>query len=304
MNCESVRQGLSLYLYGELSFDEEERYAQHLDACEGCRRELEREKRLHRAADLGEVRPPGDLLERCRMELGRELWRSNPPAALRPGWLERMCGTLAWPAAAWLKPVAAAALVAIGFFAARIAPGPAPASQAAPAGDPVAVQVRFVEPAPGGGVKLVVDETRQRELSGSLEDEAIRRLLLAAMRDPADPGVRADSVAALGAEGSHEVRDALLWALEHDSNDGVRLKALEGLRRHAREPECRLVLSRVLLADRNPGVRSTAIDLLVQADSRDVVETLQRLLQKEDNSYIRLRSQKALEAMNASVESF
>ena len=47
-----------------------------------------------------------------------------------------------------------------------------------------------------------------------------------------------------------------------------------------------------------------AIDLLVQTDEVDVVETLQELLRREDNNYLRLRSQKALQAMNASVETF
>jgi hypothetical protein len=35
-----------------------------------------------------------------------------------------------------------------------------------------------------------------------------------------------------------------------------------------------------------------------------VVETLQELLRREDNSYVRMRSEKALEEMNASLETF
>ncbi len=41
----------ALLLYGELSFDEEERVDAHLDGCAECRAALEREKSLHAAFD-------------------------------------------------------------------------------------------------------------------------------------------------------------------------------------------------------------------------------------------------------------
>jgi HEAT repeat protein len=204
-----------------------------------------------------------------------------------------------------MKPVGAVALVALGFFAARHT-GPAPAGDmAAEQGEPVATQVRYVEPSESGQIRIVLDETRQRELLGSLDDDRIKRVLLAAVRNPSDPGVRADSLDLLKQRSeSDEVRDALLFALEHDPNDGVRLKALEGLRAYPPDAESRRVLSRVLLGDKNPGVRSLAIELLTRTAEVDVVETLQELLMREDNSYVRMRSQRALEQMNAPVETF
>jgi len=154
-------------------------------------------------------------------------------------------------------------------------------------------------------VRIVFDETRQREISGSLDDEAVMRMLLAASRSPSDPGVRVESLDLLNARpDSEEVRGALLEALENDPNDGVRLKALEGLRSYAADTRSRQALSHVLLTDDNPGIRSMAVDMLVQSRSMDVVGTLQELLQQEENGYIRNRSQRALEAMNASVETF
>jgi predicted anti-sigma-YlaC factor YlaD len=71
MNCESVKRLLSLYLYGELSFDEEELVAQHLDQCAGCRQDLQREQAMHRAMDEAEAVPPPGLLAACRRELPR-----------------------------------------------------------------------------------------------------------------------------------------------------------------------------------------------------------------------------------------
>jgi len=37
MKCEEVKKTLPLFLYGELSFDEEERLEVHIDECDSCR---------------------------------------------------------------------------------------------------------------------------------------------------------------------------------------------------------------------------------------------------------------------------
>jgi HEAT repeat protein len=101
-----------------------------------------------------------------------------------------------------------------------------------------------------------------------------------------------------------EVRRALLAALQHDTNPGVRLKALEGLRGNASDAETRRVLAQVLLKDENPGVRTQAIDLLTGQSEPDMVGVLQELVSREENNYVRLKCQKALREMNASVETF
>ena len=302
MNCESVRKQFPLYLYGELSFEDEETVAGHLDDCAGCREQLEREKRMQSALDGARVTPSADLLERCRLELPRTIRDAGAVPGGRAGWLRRLLSP-GIPSPGWLRPLGAVALLAVGFFAARYtAPGTG-GPTAAP--ESVATRVRYVEPAGPGKVRIVFDETRQRELSGSVDDGPVRQMLLAAMQNPVDPGLRAESLDLLkGRSESRDVRAALLLALENDPNDGVRLKALEGLRPYSAAPETRRALSRVLLADDNPGIRSMAINLLVESNSTDVVETLQELLQTEKNGYIRNRTQQALEDMNASVETF
>jgi HEAT repeat protein len=307
MTCELIRKQFPLYLYGELTFEEEEVFEQHMDDCSGCRVSLEAEERIQRSMAAVELRPTQELLERCRLELPRALRHAGRPqnSAGLMAQVQGILGSGGLGFSAWLKPAGAVALVAVGFFAARwtgVSQGQLAGSYG---NEPVATQVRYVEPSDSGMVRIVVDETRQREMHGSLEDEAIRTLLLTALRNPSDPGVRAESLDLLKAEtASQEVRNALLYALENDPNDGVRLKALEGLRKYSSDAESRRVLSRVLLTDKNPGMRSEAIDLLVQTDEQDVVDTLQQLLRQEDNSYVRMRSQKALEEMNASLETF
>jgi hypothetical protein len=103
---------------------------------------------------------------------------------------------------------------------------------------------------------------------------------------------------------STEVRDALLNAVSHDTNPGVRLKALEGLKPLSADAEVRKTLSHVLLGDDNPAVRMQVVDMLVAHGNDDMVGFLQELVQRENNDSVRLKLEKALRDMNASVGTF
>ena len=306
MSCESIKDQMPLFLYGELSFDEEESFELHLTGCEVCRRELSRIRRLHDLVTEHALVPSLPLLAECRRELRSNLSPEADAAGARGfwGWLPHI--SIHMPGSGggssfWVKPAAAAALLAIGFFSAK---APVINSGANLAGV-MTSRVRNIEPDREGRVHLVVDETRQRVLSGKLDDENIRMLMISASREQSDPGLRAESVELLKSRcGSNDVREALLQALQHDNNSGVRLKALEGLRPFAAQPEVRKALSHALLSDDTPAIRTQAIDLLMASQSSDVVGVLQQLMEKESDNYIRLRTMKALREMNASAGTF
>jgi hypothetical protein len=257
--------------------------------------------------DSAGMEVPAGLLARCRRDLSATLElerrRRSPGAMLRGFWNKWVVSP-----PMWMRPVGAVAMLAAGFFGARFVPAGSPtlAQMGVPQDPPPVIsKVRLVNPDESGQVRVQYDEVRQREMRGRLNDERIRRLLLAAASDPADPGLRVDSIDILKNQtADNEVRRALLNALRSDTNSGVRLKALDALRPYARDPETRQVLSQVLLTDDNPGVRTQAIDLLVQSKEPDVAGVLQQLLRQEDNSYVRSRSQKALNDMKASVGTF
>jgi hypothetical protein len=145
-----------------------------------------------------------------------------------------------------------------------------------------------------------------------LDDQNIRVLLLSAAKDPSDPGLRYETVGILNDRAqAAEVRDTLIYALEHDENAGVRLKAMDGLRPFVQQPEVRKALSGVLLSDGNPGMRTQAIDLLTKGVGessngldRDVIGTLQELMNRENNAYVRQRGERVLQLVNASQETY
>jgi hypothetical protein len=308
--CEKVRMQLGMLLYGELSFDEEETVDAHLESCAECRAALERERDLHAAFDRAEAEPPASVLWESRQNLQRQIAAEHVPVH-RAGWWDRFLDT------AWLKPVGGLALLTIGFMAARVAPSLGLGITGMSLVDPGAQRVRSVEPGPNGGVQIVLDETRQRTVSGGLDDQNIRVLLLSAAKDPSDPGLRYETVGILNDRAqATEVRDTLIYALEHDENAGVRLKAMDGLKPFVRQPEVRKALSGVLLSDGNPGMRTQAIDLLTQGVGettgnttangldRDIIGTLQELMNRENNAYVRQRGERVLQLVNASQETY
>jgi hypothetical protein len=300
MNCESVQESADLYLYGELPGQEEENIEQHLHSCAACRTELDRQKALHRSLDGLRMVPPPDLLAECRQDLFRIRPVEKKPSPWT--WFSAM-----WRQLAWARPVGALAMLALGFFSARLTTREPnlSANLASLAGEPISSTIRSVQPDASGHVQIALDETRRRTITGSVTDGNIERLMLAAARDQGNDGLRVESIDILkGHATSADIRDALLLALRNDPNPGVRFKALEGLKGMASQPEVRKTLTYVLQNDQNPGVRIQAIDMLTQRQDAELVGTLQKLVSKESNGYVRQRCERALEEMNASVGTF
>ena len=73
MKCEDARKTLPLFLYGELSFEDEEQLEVHIDECGACRDALAREKALFKSLDAAEMVPSAELLADCRAQLRQRL---------------------------------------------------------------------------------------------------------------------------------------------------------------------------------------------------------------------------------------
>jgi hypothetical protein len=317
-NCPAVRELFALYLYGELSFDEEESVESHLDTCAACGKALERQREVQVALDNLGIEPAPSLLRSCREELHMRL-AAEDFAIEKQGWWERFTDLLTGRTAhsGWLRPAGALTLLALGFGAAQVVrPGGFASGGPFQMGvmEPSASRVRDVEPAANGKVQIVLDETRQRTVSGTLGDQRIQVLLLSAVKDPSDPGLRAESAELLNPSAeSSEVRDALIYAMLHDQNSGVRLNVIKGLKPLAQQPDVVAALTQVLLTDANPGMRTQAIDLLTRglneqgqalSYDRQVIGAMQELMQREHNSYVRQRCKAALESVKASTETY
>ena len=298
MTCAQAKPALPLYYYGELPPEQEESVEAHCAECEPCTRDLRHYRHLAHVIDEAELEPSLGLLSECRELLAHRVAEWEQPATAHNWWRK----AFDWHVD-FRIPVGAIALLAAGWFSAKLTSTPSNNSQLG-----MISLVRSVEPAASGRVQIAVDDVQRRIVSGGIEDRNIRALLLAAAREESNPGVRVESVDVLSSMASAaDVRAALLDSVEHDPNPGVRVKALEGLKQFAQDATVRKGLTRVLLNDADPGVRLQVIDLLVGtgADHDDaIVGVLQNLVRKEPDTYVRVRLQNALLEMNASAGTF
>ena len=317
MKCETIVDQIPLYLYGELASEEEEHFEQHVDACAGCGTELGRLRTLRSLLDRRAIEPPPPLLAECRRELMCAVEKSDAPEGHWHSFREPFRSFMA-PILGLRQLAAAAALVVLGFLAARFTPranflpGTSLGMATPPAGvagfSPEMVSgIRSVQPDPSSGqVRIALDETYSKVVTGSPDSSEIQQLLVRASRDQGNPGLRVESIEILkDHSASASVRRALLHALTRDPNPGVRLKALEGLKHlPSSDLEVRQALTRALLSDQNPAVRIQVIEVLTEDSDEALVGVLQGLIQKEQNNYVRIRCRDALRQMNASVGAF
>lgn len=301
MNCSDAMQDIALYSYGELTGEAEENLEDHLSKCAACRGELARQKLFLEAVSERQEALDFGILADCRQSL-----RQAVAVERRQSWsLKSLFGDFSRWQIAFRVPAGAVALVALGWFAARYTPERFGGVQSGLGTAPLFSSVRSVEPDASGRIQISVDDVRRRVVSGDSDDPRIQSLLLTAVREESNPGVRVESIGILKSRaGSEEVRRALLDAVSHDPSSAVRLKALEGLKTYSASSDVRKTLANVLLRDDDPNVRMQAIDLLTAHRDDALVGVLQQIVEKEDNAYVQSRCMKTLQAMKASVGTY
>ena len=298
-SCEWVREHVALHVYGELPMEGEERLEAHAAGCAGCREAIAAERRLHALLEEAHEPLPAALLVESRRGLQESLRRE---AGRRQSLWERLAGFFAADAWIW-KPVAAGALLVAGFSGSKWHTQWQLMQELAqaPAGE-----LRLVEAGPGGEVAIAYDQTQRRVVRGRASDEAMRSLLVRAVKEAQDPDTRARMAEVLrGQAQTDEVRGALLAAAQQDPSAAVRVKALSGLASRAGEMTTRRALVRVLRQDTDLGVRSQAVDLLMLHGTpgrfdAEMIGGLQEMMRREETGYVRSQCLKALTVANAS----
>jgi anti-sigma factor RsiW len=299
MNCELAHERVMLAAYGELPDDQVHELDRHLTGCAECREEREQLLALRVLAAMHPViEPDANLVARSRMRL-EEALDAIPPKRWFERLGERVLNNIGRLQSA---PVAAALLLVVGigagslggyeFAMARKAHSEPRAQQ------PKAQTESELTPAEVANISGIVQQPNSdvvevrynqvvpRRVQGSLDDPAIRQLLMMASEDAASAGIRDDSVGLLAAEcrAGHScnaagIRDALMVALRYDKNEGVREKALKGLAPYvAEDMRVRDAVLEALLSDSDPRIRTQAITILepVEADTtvRQVLSTV------------------------------
>lgn len=311
MNCQQVQTNLSLYLYGELEFAVEEELEGHLNSCSFCQLAFSREKSWHTKVNAERKDVSLDLLSQCRRDL--RIAMKNPAAKdnSRSWRFSDLFGAFHF-GGQWSKQLAFASFFIFAGFSLstwldRIhltnVLGIGGGTQMSVLNYP-ASRIRDIQPASNNQIRILVDRVQEQEIVGNIGDEAVRQLLLMAVKDPADPGLRVDSVELLKGQDGTDIRDALLYTVRHDENAAVRLKALEGLRRFRDDRLTHEALRSVLQYDNSPAVRSAAIDVLAPANTPvritpELAGTLEEIAHSERDDYLRTRCLQILQVVGS-----
>lgn len=311
MNCELSQERMVTAAYGELPDELTHELEQHVAACTACQKEREQVLAIKVLADLHPVAEPGpNLVARARLRLDEALDTLPPKRwyeSLAQRILNNFASLQAAPAAAVLLIVAGGGAGALGgyeYAQGRAAQAATNAQAAAPAGIKIQAAAAIPELANVVGVSSIVHQPNSetvdvsynqlvpRQVEGSLDDPAIRQLLMMASENASSPAVRDDSVALLAAEcrAGHScqpagIRDALIVALRYDKSPKVRQKALDGLEPYVAEDiRVRDAVLEALLSDGDPGIRAQAISLLAPVDADTSVRQVLYSVSNSDQS--------------------
>jgi hypothetical protein len=318
MNCELAHERIVTAAYGELGDEQTHELERHLTGCAECASEREHLLALKLLAGAYPVLDPEpNLVARSRMRL-EEALDALPPMR----WYERLSQRISNNIASMMAaPVAASLLLLVGVstgtfggykYAQNRAAHNATASPVAQTAPPVPTSTAPAEIAnissivrqPNSHmVEVHYNQVVPRQVEGSLDDPAIRQLLMLASENSASVGVRDDSIGLMATEcrtghgcKGEGIRDALLFALQYDKNAGVREKALQGLEPYvAEDVRVRDAVLEALMNDPDPRIRTAAINILppVEGDT-SVRQVLHSVANSDQNPYIRTVSRQVL----------
>ncbi len=319
MNCELAHERIVAAAYGELPDEQIHELERHMTGCPDCETEREQLLALKILSDAYPVvEPDANLIARSRIRL-EEALDALPPRR----WYERLgqrvinnfANLQAAPVAACLLLVVGAGVGTLGGY--RFAQSRASRSvystvsaetsapQAVPPSAPAEIaNISSIVRQPNSEmVEVRYNQVVPQRMSGSLDDPAIRQLLMLASENSTSAGVRDDSVGLMAAEcrlghgcKGAGIRDALMVALRYDKNAGVRQKALQGLEPYVSEDvRVRDAVLEALLNDSDPRIRTAAINILepVEADT-SVRQVLYSVSNSDRNPHIRTVSRQVL----------
>ena len=305
MNCEWVKENVTLYVYDELADDARHEVDQHALRCPDCAVELKAVRNFAESMNtLPQLEVTPNLLTSARMGLQEALETTEQAGR----WGRFTFDPFAWLRQVRFAPALAAGILMVGLGVGVgtgyqigknrvVVPGPnggtiADTQQASISG------IRNIVQQPGSKeVQIQYDKTFPEQVSGSIDDPRIQQLLLYAAKNNYNSGLRMDSIDLLKDKPQDDrVREALIFSLRYDSNPGIRLKAEEGLAPFVKQDiRVRNAMLEALLNDNNPGVRQGAMKALenVKTDT-SVRQALQQLSQEDPNQFIRSESRRLL----------
>ncbi len=277
MSCDRIREQIPEVLAGRLEPIARENFIDHLETCSACRGEMADLGVVWRALDaMPEPEPSPQLrarfLETLRAyeEGFQEAQRKQTYSAPRESWWASLM-----PAGpAWGAAFAAAALL-VGVIGGRYLLAP---KGAEPEGNKEVAQLRGQ-----------VESLRQLVALSLLQEQS------------ASARLRGVTYSNQISQPDRDVQQALLQAVNHDTNVNVRLSAVDALAKFASNSEVRRALTDSLPVQDSPLVQIALIDLLTQIEAREAAPAMRKLAdQAGTDPSVKARAAAAAEKLGGS----
>jgi hypothetical protein len=262
MTCSATRDLLPALLDRRTAATAHPEARAHLAACADCQREFSALAQTLASLDAMPAPSPSPRLRQnfyaMLAEEKNSAAHTSSPAPARAS-APRRFSLLAWI----LSPVAACALVALGFIAGNrsITPPPAESTQR----ELAAMRDQIA---------------KQNEQLGKMT-QLVGYQLLQQQQGPANDRLREVLTSANTAQPDDKVLDNLIAALAFDPSTNVRLRALEALYPHAGRPAVRSSVLASLPREQNPLVQLELIDFVAAARDRDAAPVLEKMAKND-----------------------
>lgn len=275
MICDRIREQIPECLAGKLDPAAREKVIDHLDTCSGCRAEMAELGVVWRGLEaMPELEPSQAMRTRFLETLAayqegyQEAQRRQVYVAPQKSWWAGL-----WPARPAWQAAFSAALLLAGVMGGRY----------------------LVEPR-----SVPVANPEMAQLRGQIEN--LRQLVTLSMLQQDSPSARLRGVtySYQVTQPDQQVEQALLHAVNHDSNVNVRLSAVDALAKFGNNPDVRRALVDSLPVQDSPLVQIALVDLLVQFNDKEALPAMRKLAQdKEANDEVRQRAVSSIQKLEA-----
>ena len=279
-----------LFLLDELSGKKRKAVETHFSHCQSCRKQMDDARRLiHLIRQYPETAPDAASLTRCRNRLIRAV-RQHTENTGRRGITEDIRNRLQ------RMPAAPTWALALAMFAAGLFTGKAlfhesfipdlPFNINAVESPLAASEFRILPAEDNGSVKIRFRMVQDKMVVGRITDPGMQELLAFILIHASEDHTRLKVMHLLAEVDNHSrTAQALLYAMENDSNPGVRLKAVKIMSSIPMNDTVKGVLLRVLFKDSNEGVQVRAAEALHQTQDPEILARLKN--QSGLNQYTR-----------------
>jgi len=269
MNCERIREQIPEALAGRLDKAARESLVEHLEACAGCRSEVAELNAVWRgleAVKSGMDEAPNEGAK-VRFQEMLAAYQAGMASVHPPVPKTRVAWFPSQPA--WQFAMAAGLLLG-GIFVGR-----------------------YLQTAGAGAAEMA-------QLRGQVE--GLHQMVALSMLQQQSPSARMRGVtySEQFAQADPQVLDALLQAVNHDSNVNVRLSAVDALQKFGGDPEVARQMVNAIANQDSPLVQIALVDMLVQLNARGVAPDLSRIAaDTRMDEMVRQRAAWALHKMEA-----